>query len=209
MSKRKAPSKTFGFTPGELRILRSLSTPAKIQRFLDKLPYHINAPTAWSPRRVLRERTAHCCEGSIFAAAALRVNGYPPLVFDLEAHRDTDHVIAIFKERGRWGAVAASNYMGCRYREPVYLSLRELAMSYFEEYFNMAGERTLRTYSRPVNLARFDSIKWMTTEEEIWDIPNYLVDIPHIRLFTPEMEKALTRMDDWSFHARMTGHRWK
>ncbi|HEV8524561.1 MAG TPA: hypothetical protein VGQ71_08680 [Terriglobales bacterium] len=209
MSKRKVPSETFGFTPGELRILRSLSTPVKIQQFLDKLPYHINAATVWSPRRVLRERTAHCCEGSIFAAAALRANGYPPLVFDLEAYRDTDHVIAIFQERGRWGAIAASNYMGCRYREPVYTSLRELAMSYFEDYFNMAGERTLRTYSRPVNLARFDSINWMTTEEEIWDIPNYLVDIPHIRLLTPEMEKKLTRLDRWSFHARLTGHRWK
>ena len=131
----------WGFTSAELRKLRSLRTPAGIQRFLDDLPYHL-ADTAWSPRRVLREGTAHCLEGAIFAAAALRANGYPPLIFDLEAERDTDHVLAIYRERGHWGAVAKSNFAGCRYREPVYRSLRELAMSYFNIYFNLRGERS-------------------------------------------------------------------
>ena len=138
------------FTPAELRRLRSLKDPHGIQRLLDAMPYHL-ADTAWSPRRVLRENTSHCFEGATFAAAALRANGYSPLVLDLEADHDTDHVIAIYRHRGHWGAVAKSNYTGCRYREPVYRTLRELALSYFEVYFNLRRERTLRTFSRPVN----------------------------------------------------------
>jgi hypothetical protein len=111
--------------------LRSLKNPYRIQRFLDDMPYHL-ADSAWSPRDVLRENTSHCFEGAILAAAALRINGFPPLILDLEAENDTDHVIAIFRIRGHWGAVAKSNFTGCRYREPVYRSLRELALSYFE-----------------------------------------------------------------------------
>src|SRR5437867_9132108 len=149
-------STRFGLTRAELRKLRALKTPAGVQRFLDELPYNLSY-TAHSPKRVLHDRTASCLEGAIFAAAALRVLGFPPLIFDLEAEQDTDHVIALFKVRESWGAVAKSNFTGCRYREPVYRSLRELAMSYFNVYFNLRGERTLRRYSRPVNLARFDS----------------------------------------------------
>ena len=153
----------FGFTPSELRKLRALKTPAGIQKFLDGLPYNLNY-TARSPKKVLKDRTASCLEGGIFAAAALRILGFPPLIFDLEAEQDTDHVVAIFKVRSHWGAVAKSNFTGCRYREPVYRSLRELAMSYFNIYFNLRGERTLRRYSRPVNLARFDCLNWMATD---------------------------------------------
>ncbi|HET9417868.1 MAG TPA: hypothetical protein VFO30_00875, partial [Chthoniobacterales bacterium] len=144
----------FGFSPAELRKLRALKTPAGVQHFLDELPYNLEY-TARSPRRVLEDRTGSCLEGAIFAAAALRVLGFPPLIFDLEAEQDTDHVVALFKMRGRWGAVAKSNFTGCRYREPVHRALRELAMTYFNVYFNLRGERTLRRYSRPVNLARF------------------------------------------------------
>src|SRR5207253_4405507 len=118
-----------GLTPKELRQLRSLKNPYGIQRMLEEMPYHL-ADTAWSPRRVLRERTSHCLEGATFAAAALRAIGYPPMIFDMEAEADTDHVVAIYKINGHWGALAKSNYTGCRYREPVYRSLRELAMSY-------------------------------------------------------------------------------
>src|SRR5437879_10947836 len=155
----------LGVTPKELRKLRSLKKPDRIQRYLDNMPYHL-ADTAWSPRVVLRENTAHCFEGAIFAAAALRANGYPPLLMDIEAERDTDHVVAIFKVRGHWGAVAKSNFTGCRYREPVYRTLRELAMSYFNIYFNLRKQRSLRRYSRPVNLARFDNLNRMTSEKD-------------------------------------------
>jgi hypothetical protein len=158
---------------------------------------------------VLREATAHCLEGAIFAAAALRVLGYPPLILDLEADQDTDHVIAIFRSRGHWGAVAKSNFSGCRYREPVYRTLRELALSYFNIYFNLRGERTLRRYSRPVNLARFDYRHWMTTESDIWFIAEHLCEIPHRRLLKPGMEKYLTRVDERTMRGEMTGHRKK
>jgi hypothetical protein len=195
-----------GFNSVELRKLRALKTPLGIQRLLDELPYNLSY-TARSPGKVLHDRTASCLEGGIFAAAALRVLGFPPLIFDLEAEHDTDHVVAIFKVRGHWGAVAKSNFTGCRYREPVYRSLRELAMSYFNIYFNMRFERTLRRYSRPVNLARFDHRNWMTTEKPVWFIAEYLCEIPHIRLLTSSMEKNLTRVDPRSVRGEMLGHR--
>ena len=145
----------FGFTPGELRALRALGSPYGVQRALDAMPYH-HASSAWSPRRVLREGTAHCLEGAIFAAAALRVLGRPPLLLDLEAVQDTDHVLCVYRTRGHWGAIAKSNFTGLRYREPVYRSVRELVMSYFEGYVNLRGDRTLRAYSLPIDLSRFD-----------------------------------------------------
>lgn len=193
-----------GFTASERRKLRSLKDPHGIQSFLDSQPYHL-ADTAWSPRRVLRENTSHCFEGALFAAAALRVNGYPPLVVDLEAERDTDHVIAVFQERGHWGAIAKSNYTGCRYREPVYRSLRELAMSYFEVYFNLRRERTLRTFSRPVKLARFDRLNWMTTEQPLWFVAEYLFTVRHFSLLKPGMADKLYRLDERSFRAGCLG----
>ncbi len=193
-----------GFNPAELRKLRSLKDPHGIQRFLDDMPYHL-ADTAWSPRRALHEQTAHCFEGAIFAAAALRVNGYPPLIFDLEAERDTDHVVAIYCVDGHWGAIAKSNFTGCRYREPVYRSLRELALSYFEVYFNLRRERSLRTYSRPVDLTRFDHLDWMTTDKPIWFIARYLFEIQHYPLITRSQAQGLHRLDDRSFRAGCLG----
>ena len=198
----------FGFTASELRKFRALKTPAGVQGFLDGLLYNLSY-TARSPKRVLHDCTASCLEGGIFAAAALRVLGFPPLIFDLEAEQDTDHVVAIFKRRGHWGAVAKSNFVGCRYREPVYRSLRELAMSYFNTYFNLRFERTLRRYSRPVNLARFDRFNWMTTETPVWFVAEHLCEIPHISLLTPSMKRNLTRLDPRSVRGEMIGHRKK
>ena len=198
----------FGFTAAELRTLRALKTPAGIQRLLDELPYNLGY-TARSPRKVLRDRTGSCFEGALFAAAALRALGFAPLNFDLEADRDTDHVVAIFKVRGHWGAVAKSNFTGCRYREPVYRSLRELALSYFNIYFNLRFERTLRRFSRPVNLARFDHLDWMTTEKSIWFIAEHLCEIPHITLLKSFMEKNLTRVDARTVRGEMVEHRKK
>jgi hypothetical protein len=196
------------WTPSELRTLRSLDTPARIQNYLDKLPYHL-ADTAWSPRLVLRHQTVHCLEGAIFAAAALRVNGYPPLILDLEAVNDTDHVLAVFKQSGGWGAIAASNYPGCRFRAPIHRSLRELALSYFNDYFNHRRERTLRNFSRPVDLKKFDHKKWMTREDDVWFIAEHLCDIPHTKLLTKSMERNLTRVDERSYRAGVFGRRVK
>jgi hypothetical protein len=195
-------------TAAERSVYRRLKTPERIQRFLDEdVRYNKepDGPTSRSPRWVIQERLAHCMEGALFGAAALRMIGFPPLLLDLEAVRDDDHVLAVFRERGHWGAIAKSNYAGLRFREPVYRSLRELAMSYFEHYYNPRGERTLRKYSRPVNLVRFDSIRWMTSEEDIWEIPEYLCQIRHFALLNPEMELRLTRLDRRSFEAGKFG----
>lgn len=189
-----------------MRTLCGLRTPAGIQKFMDAMQYHL-ADTAWSPRMVLRARTAHCLEGAIFAAAALRAIGFPPYVLDLEAINDTDHVIAPFKIGNAWGALAMSNYSGCRYREPVYRTLRELAMSYFNDYFNLRGERTLRRFSRPIDLARFDDCEWMATDKPVWFIAEYLVDVPHTEMLTPAMIKQLRRVDRRGFDAGMVGHK--
>jgi hypothetical protein len=197
------------WTKSELRFLRSLNSPAKIQRFLDEVPYNL-ANTAWSPRLVMQKKTAHCLEGAFFAAAALRANGYPPLILDMEAVRDTDHVIAVFQQGKAWGAIASSNYATCRFRSPVYKSLRELALSYFEGYFNLRAERTLRTFStHPINLSRFDKKNWMLSEKPLWYIAEYLFDVPHTNLLTPAMEKNLTRLDPRSFKSGQLGYRRK
>jgi hypothetical protein len=197
-----------GFTAKELRKLRSLKNPHGIQRFLDDMPYHLD-DTSWSPRVVLREGTAHCFEGAMFAAAALRANGFPPLIMDLEAEHDTDHVIAIYRVNGHWGAVAKSNYTGCRGREPVYRTLRELALSYFHIYFNLRRERTLRTFSRPVNLKRFDSLHWMTTEKPLWFVVEYLFEIHHYKLLRSKTLAHVRRIDDRLFAAECMGKAYK
>lgn len=195
------------FTSAERAVFRRLRTPEKIQSFLDTLVYNKEpgGPTCRSPRRVLRDRTAHCMEGALFGAAALRQLGHPPLLLDLEAVRDDDHVLAIFRIRGHWGAVAKSNYAGLRYREPVYRTLREMVMSYLEHYYNLEGEKTLRGYSRPVNLARFDSIRWMTVEEDPWAVPEYLCTLPHTPIFRPGLVPRKRRVDDRLFAAGLTG----
>jgi hypothetical protein len=182
-------------TATELAVFRRrLDTPAKIQQFLDDLPYNTEADgeTFRSPRRVLADRTANCIEGAVLAAAALRVQGEPPLIMDLTAVRDEDHVIAVFRRRDLWGAIGSSKFTGLRYREPVYRTLRELAISYFEHYFNLAGERTLRGYGRPVNLTRFDAMHWMTSAQDLWPIAQHLERIPHISLLPPTAARRLT-----------------
>jgi hypothetical protein len=199
---------SFGFSREEIRALRALGTPHGVQRALDAMPYHL-ASTAWSPRRVLHEGTAHCLEGAVFAAAALRVLGFPPLLLDLEAVQDTDHVLAVYRVRGHWGAIAKSNFAGLRYREPVHRSLRELAMSYFEGYINLRGDRTLRAYSRPVNLARFDRRHpgWMTSDGDLWWIAEHLVGVAHTPLLRPGMIQQLHRVDRRSLDAGLVGYR--
>lgn len=205
MSKRKrSAGEDYGLSARELRTLRALKTPAKIQKFVDELTYQY-ADTAGSPRRVLRERKGHCLEGALLAAAALRVQGHPPLLMDLEAVRDDDHVIALYRERGLWGGIAKSNYAGLRFRAPVYRTLRELALSYFESYYNLRGERTLRAYSRPVDLRRLDARGWMTSEEDVWFVAEALVAAKHYKLFPHSVARRLPRLDKRSFEAGKHG----
>ena len=201
---RRDGHESFGLSPENLRALRALKTPARIQQFIDELPYQY-ANTAWSPQRILRERKGHCLEGALLAAAALRVNGYPPLLMDLEAVQDDDHVLAIYRERGLWGSLAKSNFAGLRSRAPIYRTLRELALSYFEHYYNLRGEHTLRAYSRPVNLERLDSLHWMTSEKNVWCVPESLIAARHYALLPDKVARALHRLDRRSFEAGMHG----
>ncbi len=199
----------MNFTRAELSLIKKLSRPEKIQAFLDhEVAYNKepHGPTCRSPRRVLSDRLAHCAEGAFFAAAALRVQGHPPLIVDLEAVRDDDHLLAVFREHNHWGAIAKSNYAGLRFREPVYRTIRELVMSYYEHYYNPKGEKTLRAHStRPLNLTRFDPSNWMTTEEDLWEICEHLCGVPHSRVMTLPMERKRRIMDRRSYEAGMTG----
>ena len=184
----------IAWNPRELRLLRSIAAPIDIQSFLNRLPYN-DRPTAMSPRRVMRERTAHCFEGALFAAAALRFLGYPALIVDMAADNDDDHVIAVFRENCLWGAVAKSNTTLLRFREPVYRSLRELVMSYFEMYFNTKGYKSLLSYSRPVNLARYDRHGWMTAAEDLHYIGDHLYAVGHVKVVPDAQRKLLSPVD--------------
>jgi len=190
--------------PGERRLLKRLDRPARIQEFLDSIPYSADKFYR-CPRRVIEDRKAHCFDGALFAAAALRRLGFPALIVDMHAVRDDDHLIALFRRAGCWGAVAKSNFVGLRYREPVYRSLRELAMSYFEDFYNPAGEKTLRTYTRPIRLARFDRLDWETRDEGLETIARHTDRVPRIRLITPALARGLSLLDDRSYRAGLQG----
>lgn len=179
----------------ERRVLRSLSSPARIQDFLNQLPqnHEPDGDTCLSPRLVLRERRAHCMEGAMLAAAALRFHGESALLLDLETSSDDqDHVVALFRRHGAWGAISKTNHAVLRYREPAYRTVRELAMSYFHEYFlSTNGKKTLRAFAGPVDLKRFDRIDWMTREDNAWEIPEYLCEIPHVSILTRSQIRSL------------------
>ena len=198
-------------TTTPLPLPRGLRSPDAIQRFLDDLLYNKEkgGETARSPRRVLETREAHCFEGALLAAAALRRLRYPPLVAQLRSTvRDDDHVLALFRERrgaGCWGAIAKSNYSGLRFRSPVYRSLRELVMSYFDVYYNLEGEKSLRAFERPVDLARFDGRRWETAEENLWDVSAYLATRRFTSILTRAQIQALTPMDRRLYDAGLVG----
>ena len=193
------------FSPHELALLRRLSTPLKIQEFLWSIPY--SADDCYrSPRSVLRDRKAHCFDGALFAAAALRQIGFRPLLVDLLPNdRDDDHVIALFRVGGHWGSVAKSNFAGLTYREPIHRNVRELALSYFEQFYNVAREKTLRSYTVPVNLERFDRINWMGSDERLQDVADALDRARKVRLVTRSMARRLAPVDERSFRAGLAG----
>lgn len=197
-------SNAASWIPEEVKILKGLDTPIRIQTFLDNLEYN-SVVECRSPRHVIKNRRAHCTEGAIFAAACLEFIGYPPLVVDLKAENDDDHVIAVFKHRGYWGAVAKSNFTVLRFREPVYRTLRELSMSYFDFYFNTLGEKTLRSYSLPHNLNHFNQTGWRTTDKDLDEIGNWLTDVKHIQLITPAQVKNLSIAGDHLLKSSLIG----
>jgi hypothetical protein len=187
-----------------VKILKPLDTPLKIQAFLDSIPYNTTKRTL-SPLLVSRERMAHCMDGGLFAASALRRLGYPPLIVDLSAENDDDHIIAVFREGACWGAIAKSNTTVLRFREPVYRSLRELAMSYFEMYYNLNAEKTLRSYSRTIDLSRFDQREWEITDEDLEYIGDYTCTVRHYQLLTAEQVARLGRVPEYLYDAGFSG----
>ena len=183
-----------GLTPDELRVLKKLSTPQKIQDYLDRLPinHEKKGETCYSARMVLREQKAHCVEGAFLAAAALLVHGEKPLLMDFQTtDEDEDHVIALFRQRGYWGALSKTNHAVLRYRDPIYKTPRELALTYFHEYFmTKSGKKTLRAYSKPFSLLPYIP-KFLTSEERLWDIVEEMDDSPHFPLIPKGQEKFI------------------
>lgn len=200
----------FGFDTTEMKVLKALNTPGKIQDFLDSLPanYVKQGDTLYSPRRVLREKKAHCIEGALLAVAALAVNRQESWLLDLRTvSYDEDHVVTLFKRGGYWGALSKTNHPVLRYRDPIYRSVRELALSYFHEFFMVRdGEKTMRDYSRPFSLKKFGT-EWMTSEADLWDIAIALDDSPHYRILpaasvqglrpATKIERAAYQMVEW------------
>lgn len=182
-----------GFSKEEIKIFKSFKKPIDIQHFLNKVGYNPEYITK-SPRFVIQHKSANCFEGALFAAAALRFLGYKPLIVDMMAFNDDDHVIAVFKKNNLWGAIAKSNTTLLRFREPVYRSIRELVMSYFDFYFNTLGDKSLRSYSNTVNLAKYDKQNWMTTEYNLEFIGDYLFEIKHKELY-PKSSRPLNKAD--------------
>ncbi|MES2436781.1 MAG: hypothetical protein V4519_02115 [Patescibacteria group bacterium] len=188
----------FNLSKLELKKLRSLNSPIKIQDFLDTLPFNFepNGETNMSPRRVIREKKAHCMEAALFAAAVLWINGQEPIIINLKAHPyDDDHSVALYKINGLWGAISKSNHSTVRFRDPVYKTVRELMMSYFHEYFHYeTGEKVLQSYTRPVNLKKFGT-EWITTEVELFDLAAHIDKSPHVP-FYPKINKKFIRRAD-------------
>lgn len=196
-------------SPEQLERLRGMDTPAQIQAYLDTTLYRPEYSN-FCPLRVMETGQAHCLDGALFGAAALRRLGYPPLLVDLfpEPGMDDDHVLAVYRVRGRWGAVAKSNFVGLRSREPVYLTLRELIMSYFDQFYNVERVKTLRTYTLPLNLSRFDRLGWETTEAGADAVEKALLSRQRYPLITPEMAAALSPVDDLTYQAGLSAANW-
>jgi hypothetical protein len=192
------------WTKDEIGFLKKLNDPDKIQGFLDSVDYNPNYECR-SPRWVIRKRSAHCFEGALFAAAALQNIGYKPLLVDMKSFNDDDHVIAVFKIDGHWGSVAKSNFTTLRYREPVYRNLRELIMSYFDFYFNLNGDKSLRSYSLPLDLTIYNKNNWQTTDEDLEYIGDKLEQLRHFEVVSKKMIKNLKTASPIVLKAGMMG----
>jgi hypothetical protein len=188
----------YGLTEKEEKNFKSLKTPAQIQDFINKIPvnFDYHKDTCMSPRVVLRKNKCHCIEGAILAALALRFQGHPPLILHIKTIKeDYEHVIAVFKKNNFWGAISKTNHGVLRYREPIYRDIRELVMSYFHEYTDKKGRKTMRSYSLPVNLSKFDNKNWEIDEKDLWYIDNYLDKIKHFKIINRKQIKNLRKAD--------------
>lgn len=196
--KRFPTADDLGLSRGEFATLRRLASPERIQAFLNATPinHEVGGETVLSVREVIRQRRAHCIEGAMLAACALWVRGEPPLVMHLDCHEsDYPHVIALFRRDGAWGAISKTNGAPLRYRDPIYRNLRELALSYFHEYANRRGHKTLRSYSTPFDMRRLDVAAWVTNPKSCWEAHDRLAALRHYPLITPRQERLLAKRD--------------
>lgn len=198
------PYSTINWTAEENAFLERFTDPWSIQEFLDSIDYNPNYECR-SPRLVIRKRSAHCFEGALFAAAVLDHVGYKPLIVDMKAYNDDDHVIAVFKSGKLWGAVAKSNFTSLRYREPVYRSIRELIMSYFDFFFNIYGEKSLRSYSLPLDLSTFNDRNWAITDDDLEYIGEKLETLHHFPVVPEEITGKLKTASDIVIKAGLLG----
>lgn len=186
------------FTKKEIYLLKKLNTPAKVQDFLNGLEFNFekNGETLKSPLMVLRTKNAHCLEGALFAAYVLSLHKHKPLILHQSTTKDDyEHVIALFKQDGYWGAISKTNHSVLRYREPIYKNIRELNMSYFHEYFLENGKKTMRGYSIPLNLNIFKNKNWPTDIEDLWYIDKKLDEIKHYDIASQNAIKKFRKAD--------------
>ena len=197
MRKRTATMQDLGLRPMEFRALQRLNTPMKIQNFLDTIPQNVEqgGQTCLAVREVLRQNRAHCIEGAMLAACALWIHGEPPLLLDLKAEQDFDHVVTLFRRGKYWGAISKTSTPLLRWRDPVYRSLRELAITYLHEYANLRHQKTLRSYAGPLDLRRFDPSVWVTNTKNCWDVGYALEDLKHVALITRAQGRNLRLRD--------------
>lgn len=183
------------YTKEEIKLFKNLNTPAKVQDYLNSLKH--NPKDTWhSPRQVIKTKKAYCIEGAILAASIFQFHKQKPLLLDIRGKSpDVDHVLALFKQNGYWGAVSKTNHAVLRYREPIYKSIRELVLSYFHEYFLDNGKKTLRDYSLPVNLNKFNKKNWQTSQEDLGYIAEYIDDVKHYKILKPWQIKNLRKAD--------------
>ena len=203
--KRTAQREDLGLSPAEYAVLERLDTPQKVQAFVHDLRqnFEVEGDTCRPVRMVLRERRAHCIEGAMLAACAFWVHGEPPLVLDMRAVRDFDHVVALYRRKGCWGAISKTNGIALRSRDPVYRTLRELAMSYFHEYANRRDHKTLREYSLPYDLRRIDPMVWVSGEKNAWLVAEKLDELRHFKLVSGHQLRSVTRRDPFERKASL------
>lgn len=195
--------RTPAFDAPEFRVLRKLDRPRKVQDFLDAIPINRESTreTCTSPLVTLRRNKAHCMEGALLAALALWMHGHKPLILDLRTTaKDVDHLVALFRNGRSWGGITKTNHAVLRYREPVYRDIRELAMSYFHEYFMDNGVKTLREYSSPFDLRKWKE-DWVTSDEDLWDLEKAIDRSPHHKLLTRSQIAGLRRADNIEIRA--------
>ncbi|MGC4122493.1 MAG: hypothetical protein QM765_49530 [Myxococcales bacterium] len=203
MKKSPAP-----WTAAERKVFARLKTPLDVQGYLDGVVYS-DDKFARSPRSVMRDRLANCFDGALFAAAALRQLGHKPLLLDMrpDPTLDDDHVVALFKQLGCWGSVGKSNFVGLRYREPIHRTVREVVISYFNDYYNSLGDKTLRSFAGPVDLTKVDALEWMTRDERLDEVGDYLNRARHVPIASPKQIRRFAKMDKRSLEAGLLGSR--